>query len=128
MVTTTLVERDIEDGKRLIKALDESEFKVRSALWFYVSEADKWVLYIASPIFDEKGPSSGYAALQKVLLGISPRLGLSLGDVAVVSPNDDLIKLLRSAVRTGPGISTMRFSRNTINGVFIQDALLYRVQ
>jgi len=123
-----LVEHDIEDGKRLIKALDESGFKVRSALWFYVTEADKWVLYIASPIFDDRGPSSSYAALQKVLLGVSPKLGLSLGDVAVVSPNDDLMKLFRRAVRTGPGISTMRFSRNTINGVFIQDALLYRVQ
>jgi hypothetical protein len=128
MVTTTLVDHNVEDGKRLIMALDESRFKVQSAFWFYVSEAEKWVLYIASPIFDEKGPTGSYAALQKVVLGMSPRPDFSLNDVAVVSPESNLVQLLRTALKTGPGISTIRFSRNTINGVFISDALLYRIQ
>jgi hypothetical protein len=39
----------------------------------------------------------------------------------------DLVRLLRVAARTAPGVNRIRFSKNVINGHFIDDALIYRV-
>jgi hypothetical protein len=47
--------------------------------------------------------------------------------VSIAKKDDPLLKLLRIAIKTGPGISNIRFSRNTINGVIIEDAYIYRL-
>jgi hypothetical protein len=51
---------------------------------------------------------------------------LPLSSIGVLDANDDLVRLLKAAIRTGPGLSRIRFSRNVINGHFIDDALIYR--
>ncbi|NIV68021.1 hypothetical protein GWN43_04130 [Candidatus Bathyarchaeota archaeon] len=47
--------------------------------------------------------------------------------ISVISTEHDLVKLLRAAIHTGPGISGIRFTGNVINGVFIDDAYIYRM-
>lgn len=128
MDKTTLVEKDIKDGERLIRALDEADFQVHSALWFYLPESDKWRFIIASPLIDKEGPIKAYTCLRQKLANLSPSIGTSLKDISIVSPNDDLIKLLKVAISTGPGISGIRFTRNVINNVFIEDVYIYRIQ
>jgi hypothetical protein len=46
--------------------------------------------------------------------------------IGVLDAEADLVRLLKAAVGTGPGISRIRFSKNVINGHFIDDALIYR--
>jgi hypothetical protein len=128
MDKTTLVENDIEDGKKLIEALDNASFNVHSALWYYLSDSDQWRFIIASPLVDKKSPKEAYSLIQGILAKISPQIKISLKDVSVVSPKLDLIQLLRIAIHTGPGVSGIRFKGNTINNVFIEDAYIYRVQ
>jgi len=128
MDKTALVERNIEDGRRLLEALDGADFQVSVALWLYVVEDEEWRFMVASPLVDQRGTKESYAFIQGVLARLSPQLGISLKQVSVVSPKHDLLKLFRVAVRTGPGISGIRFTGNTINNVFIEDAYIYRVQ
>lgn len=128
MDKTVLVEKDIEDGKRLVIALDESLFEVRAAMWFYLTDSDEWQLLVASPYVDENGPKKAYNFIQKELAKLSPASEISLKDISVLSPKDDLISLLRIAIRTGPGISGIRFTRNVINNRLIEDAYIYRMQ
>jgi len=49
------------------------------------------------------------------------------GDITVVKDNDPLVVLLRKAISTGLGISGVRFTNNSINGTFIDDAYIYRL-
>ena len=42
MDKTVLVEQDIKEGERLLRALDQAEVPVTGALWLYRSEADVW--------------------------------------------------------------------------------------
>lgn len=124
MDKNVLVEKDIKEGERLLRALDKADIEVRAALWFYMPENERWRFLVATPLVDEKGPKEAYAAIRKVLAQSS--LGISLRQISVVSPNSDLIRLLSSAVSiTPPGI---RFTGNVINGVFIEDAYIYRMQ
>jgi hypothetical protein len=46
----------------------------------------------------------------------------------MVSPKHPLLQLLKGAIQTGPGINGIRFSRNMINGTYIDDAFIYRLQ
>ena len=126
MVRTTLVKEWIEAGKSLTQALDQANFQVDASLWFYDLNTDQWRLMIASPLVDKEGPLEAYRAIQKALDGLEQE-DLRLSDISVVSPNHHLIELLRAAVRTGPGISGVRFTRNRINDQFIEDAYIYRL-
>ncbi len=126
MVGTTLVKEWIEAGKRLTEALDKAKLQVVASLWFYDPDSDGWRLIIASPLVDQEGPLEAYRAIQKVL-GALDQKDLSLSDISVVSPNHDLVKLLRNAIHTGKDISEIRFARNRINDQFIEDSYIYRL-
>ena len=128
MDKTALVNKNIEDGKNLIEALDKSDFPLDGALWFYFADSDEWRFLLASPLVDEKGPKEAYALIQSVLAQLQPSLRISLKHISVLSPKSELIQLLRRAIRTGPGISEIRFTRNTINNKFIEDAFIYRIK
>jgi len=54
-------------------------------------------------------------------------VSLALSHIAITPPDSSLIRVLRSAVTTGPGISGIRFSRNTIDGTYIEDSYIYRL-
>ena len=122
-----LVDRDIEDGKKLIESLDRSLFQLKSALWFYFTESEEWRLLLASPLIDVAGPRSCYNIIQSVIADMPQDFGISLERISVISPRDRLIQLLSIAIRTGGGLSTIRFTDMTINGVFIKNALIYRL-
>lgn len=127
MDKASLVVELIEDGKRLIEALDAAKFDVKAAMWFYLPDTDEWRLIIASPFVDNSGPMKAYEFIQKEMEKLSPALGIKLRNIAVVSPQDRLISLMRLAIGTGPTISGIRFTQNVINNVLIEDAFIYRM-
>ncbi|RIK76307.1 MAG: hypothetical protein DCC68_19615 [Planctomycetota bacterium] len=61
MDTATLVEEQIDAGKRFVAHLEKSGFPVDVALWALASEDGQWSLYIASPVVDANGTSAAYA-------------------------------------------------------------------
>lgn len=127
MDKTILVEKNIEEGKKLLEILDSNDFPVKAALWFFLVDSDTWRFIIASPLVEKNGPKETYHLIQSAMLKSSPPTEISLKDISVLSPNNELIRLLKIAVQTGPGISGIRFTRNTINNVFIEDAYIYRL-
>lgn len=123
----TLVDADMKAGEALLSKLDEIEFDVKAALWFYVQDSEEWRLIIASPIVDKDGSKKAYEKVQLQLQELNGRYELSLRNISLVSPGDKLIKALESVIRTGKSISHIRFTRNVINGLFIEDAYIYRL-
>lgn len=127
VVTESLSSKMIEAGAELVRRLDQMHFDVRSALWLYVSEVGTWRLIIASPEVKRGGPRNAYKKVQSALGEIQNEPKVGLEHISVVDSHDPLVSLLRTALTTGPRISGVRFSRNTINGHFIEDAYIYRV-
>jgi len=123
----TLINIDIEEGKKVLESLDDSNLKISSAFWFFIEDLEEWRLFFASPEFDVVGPKKLYAKVQKILQSHRNEINLPLEAISLISPKDQLIGMLRMAITTGPGISGIRFSGNVINGVLIKDAYLYRV-
>ena len=125
MDKTQLVEKDIEDGRILLKALDNNDLPVVGAFWFYFSESNKWRLFIISPLVETEGPKNTYILIQKI---ISSKSSILLDNISVFSPKDELYQLLKKTIKTGNGISMVRLSRSVINGNYIEDILIYRIK
>lgn len=127
MVASTLTDQLINGGKILIEELDASGIKAGSALWFYFPEEGFWKLMLSFPDIEKEGPKYFYTKVQRALSKLKEKDNLSLDDVALAKPNAPLMNLLKLAIRTGPGVSGIRFSNNVINGQLISDAYIYRL-
>ncbi len=128
VVKETLSSEMISAGNELIRRLDETGFIVTASLWLYIAEVNAWRFIIASPEVRTEGPKKAYKQVQSVISKMpEDQPKISLKDVSVIDSNDPLVSLLRVAIRTGDGISGIRFSHNVINGTFIEDAYIYRI-
>lgn len=128
MVEPTLTKELIDAGETLVRRLDEGGFNLDVALWLYSSEADGWKLVLAEAKVATKGPRAIYQRIQRVLKKLPDDAKLiDLEDVALMRTDAPIVTLLRTAVKTGRGVSGMRFTNNVINGNLIEDAYIYRV-
>lgn len=130
MVKNSLVEADVLAGKRLVIALSvspySSDFKLQAAFWFYDHESQEWRLFLATPLVDEFGSLAAYKNLQQPLRSIQPT-DLSLENISVSSPRKPLVKAIKRASRIANGAEGIRLTRNTIGGMYIEDAYVYKL-
>jgi hypothetical protein len=118
----------IEVGKRLVERLDESDSDVQAAFWMFFPDEKRWKLIIVSQLVKHDGPRLFYKRVVEANKKANElELVVSLNDVGVTDTSDTFVNLLRSAISTGDEISGIRFSRNTINGTFIEDSYVYRI-
>ena len=128
MDKTILVEKDIEEGRRLIEVLQQNGFPVSSAFWLYKPEPEEWRLTFASPLYDEQGPLKSYQFIQSVLSKLSPPIGISITDTSVVSSHNELVENLRHIPSSkSPQLSEIRLRGNSINNKYIDDIYIYYV-
>jgi hypothetical protein len=128
MVARTLVDRDIRGGHSLLESLDQNKVPVSAALWFYDREEDAYRLFLATSVYDSEGPLKAYRGVQDVLDRLPEDTRPSLTDINIVSPSDETIVAIRTAIKTPtpPAISGIRFSRNLVNNLYVDDAWIYR--
>jgi hypothetical protein len=121
-----LVDRDREGGAELLRKLDSSGFPVEAAFWWLDAEVGKWSLLLATPLVDAQGPRAAYQQLIDTVP--SDQLPVEVEQVSLVSASHPAVRLLRMAIKTGPrDIASIAFTHNTINGVFVEDAFIYRL-
>jgi hypothetical protein len=126
MDNATLVKPDIEAGRQLVRGLDEAKLDVQAAFWFYREESEEWRLYIATPVVAQLGPREAYSRVLDVLKKKQIE-SIGLSKVSVIDVTDGLVTVLRYAVTTGPGISDVELNGNSVNGVYIRAAHIYRI-
>lgn len=127
LVTESLSDPMIRAGAKLIERLDLEKSQVKSAFWLYISDEKVWKLMVASPLVDSEGPRKFYKRI--VAANESAEIDediISLNDIGVTGTSHQIVQLLKIAVATDDEISGIRFSRNTIGGVFIEDCYIYR--
>ncbi|WP_411993031.1 hypothetical protein [Agarivorans sp. DSG3-1] len=128
LVTDVLSESMTKSGAKLIRRLDELDSEVKSAFWLFLSDEKSWKLVISSPLVGKDGPREFY---KRVISSNSQadenESVVSLNDIGVANIDHPIVQLMKLAIGTGEyDVSGIRFSRNTINGTFIEDSLIYR--
>lgn len=129
MAEDTLVKENlspemISAGRALLAELDAAAWHATSAFWLFNPERNRWELVLSSPDVETRGSRPGYETVRQILLR-GDLSGLSLGDITILPPRKEIVRLLSRAVSvTGGG--GVRFSRNAIDGHYIEDAFIYR--
>ncbi len=124
------ISRDmISAGERLARHLSDSDIPIDALLWLYTPESNEWRFLVASPEVKTNGPKKVYEKVRSKLEQMpgTDGQGVAWSDIGVVDSTDPIISLLRRAVTTGQAISGIRFSRNVVNGVLIEDAYIYKL-
>lgn len=125
MVTTTLVERDIENGRQVIRALDKAGITVRSALWLHDRESGDWRFLLAMPLVDKDGPLSTYKRIREILAEQS--IDIPVWSIGVMGSTEAFPRTLKLFIKTTPkAIDNIRFSGVVIGNKVVDDAYIYR--
>jgi hypothetical protein len=128
VVKEQLTDAMVDTGAEITRKLDEMGLPIEAALWFFMPEINEWRLLFASSDVITKGPRDVYRTIRRAIDSLGANAAaVPFSVVGLLDSDSELLKLLRVAVRTGQGISRVRFSKNTVNGHFIDDALIYRV-
>ena len=127
MDTKTLVTDDATIGQEILAKLDEGGVDVSAAFWLCYSDTEVWKFWIATPEA-AKNLQEAYIRVAEILSAGAAKLSdFDLSRINLVSPDDPFIRSLGAMISVG-GTSPVRFSRNVINGVYIEDALIYRLR
>ncbi len=67
MDKTTLVEKDIEVGRKLLHTLDAAGIPVVAAYWLYELERNRWRLVFATPLVETVGSTPVYRRIRELI-------------------------------------------------------------
>jgi hypothetical protein len=125
MATAALVNLDIENGERIVKALDEDGKSPNVAIWAKLPEYESWRLILASEHLEQQS-ALGYgqinAALRKANFPISRKPAIYLRPMS--SP---MIAALRKIFGGAADVYGMRLGGQTFGDKYIEDAFVYRI-
>lgn len=127
MDKTTLVENAISEGKKIVESLDNEGLFFPIAMWFFMPNNNEWRLIFGKEDVKDVGAREYYKKIQRVLSKIVPKPDITVNDISLISTENEIARLIKVALRTGRGISGIRFTGNVINGRLIPDAYIYRV-
>jgi hypothetical protein len=125
MAEDALVSEDIDAAGRLIAYLDAQNMPIKGAMWLYDTDAERWRFVIA---FREKREdlASFYIDVAKLTNNAEADDLLDLSRVQIVDSDKSIFGALHGAFHI-EGNSRVRVSHNRINGVYLEDALVYRL-
>lgn len=121
MAEAELVDVDIPGGRNLVERLDAAGVRVVGAYWYYYPDSERWRLTIVSPDA-ERGSRSLY------LKAIETGAGLDLVKVEFVPPSNAIYRKLVGGFMSVHGLSTVRISKSSFDGVFVDEAIIYRLE
>ena len=123
----TLDSVDIEEGKKLLEALDCSNLSVSAAFWYYLDGPETYRLMIVTPFYDKYGPRKTYEKIQRATLNSKVSINLRWDAVSVLGLKNELYKSLHTTVQTGIDMAGKRLTGSVIDGTYIDDAYFYRL-
>jgi hypothetical protein len=127
MAPATLVSFDIENGQKVIDALDNAGKPPKVVLWVKLPDYENWRLMIASDRLDQTSQFAGYSEINEAMdkAGIpthrQPSLLLRRMDNPMIS---ELRRLFGSAADT----FGMRLGGQTFGDKYLEEAFVYRIQ
>lgn len=124
MAQEPLVERRIEDGRRLIEALVASGFDIQAAFWLYLPEGEEWRLMIGTREIERRGRLETYRAIGAVQESL-PALSIESDRVGVLRPDAPIIKGAVALLKKFPNPIVKRLRPGALGDVYVEDAYIY---
>ncbi len=127
MDSTALVNLDIENGEKVIHALDRAGKAPKVALWAKLPDYEDWRLIIASDLLDQSSQFSGYmdinAAMDKAGIPSHRQPTIYLRPMS-----NPMIKALRHVFASTKDVYGMRLGGQRFGDKYLEDAFVYRIR
>jgi hypothetical protein len=124
MDTVALVDDQIDEGQALLDRLADAGMAVRVAWWAKPFDEDRWSLYIATPVEDEKGPLEAYRQILPVLRSMGD-IEITSSDVKAIGEKHRLTQAVLETLRRYPGRVGSRSRLAPLEGTPFEDVYLY---
>jgi hypothetical protein len=122
----TLVEKQIEDGQRLIDRLVGEGVAVTAAGWVKESESGQWFLYLVTPLVSKDvATRPAYRRVNAVLRRMPQPFWIDPLEIKVVAPDSPVGEALRDLQQRCPGPSPIRYGGTHLGGLGIEGAYVY---
>jgi hypothetical protein len=127
MAPAALVNFDIENGDKVIAALEKTGRTPKVALWAKLPDYENWRLILASDYFDQTSQFSAYSEINKAME--QARIPLHLQPAILVRPmNNPMIAALRRVFENTKDTRGMRLGGQTFGDKYLEDAFVYSIQ
>jgi len=116
----------MEAGSVFVREIERSSLHLHAALWIQQTPDDFWKFVLAFPEVRLEGPRYVYKKLRSISNRIPPdefKIGTEI--ISVVEEKDRFIQIFKAAIRVDGG--GVRFTRNSLNGTYIEDAYIYKM-
>ena len=127
MDTAALVNFDIENGQKIIAALDKDEKEPKVALWAKLPEYEDWRLVIASDRIAQTGSLHAYRQLNDAMT----KAGIPVSNrpkIFVRSMDKPFITALRDVFSQAADTYGMRLGGQVFGDQYLEDAFVYRIR
>jgi hypothetical protein len=129
LVRENLTELAIDSGRELLRRLENHGFRLDTAQWVLSGDLRHWRLLISSLDVTKHGPKKIYSEIDSLLL-VEPRIPeLSLHDITVVRPDDELVQALRFVMpaTNKEKFEVTRFREIRIGNQLIDEVYVYNL-
>jgi hypothetical protein len=117
----------VDAGAALIQALDAAAAGPDVAFWLRFPDGADWRLLLAEGRLLRHGSRVAQDRIRRLLSIVEDCSPLSPDLIGVSRGEAPAVRVLRSALWTGPGIHGVRIRDNVLNGVRVRRAYVYRV-
>ena len=127
MAPATLVNFDIENGEKVIAALDKANKSPDVALWAKLPDYENWRLVLASDRFDQSSQFSGYSEINEAM----DKAGIPIHRQPAIfmrPMNNSMIKALREAFASANDVYGMRLGGQKFGDKYLEEAFVYRIR
>jgi hypothetical protein len=122
----TLVDKQINDGQRLVDRLSAEGVPVATAAWIKESESGLWFLYLVTPLASEDTDTRPvYGRVNEVLRQMPPGLWVGWMEVKVVGPDSRVGTALLDLHRQYPGQAPLRYRGTALGGLQVEGVYVY---
>lgn len=127
MAKKILVDADLKLGEKILDLLDAAKFTISVAIWILTEQDGEWKLVIGTPLYDKIGPLEAYGKLISALRRDNPE-SRDFDDVRLMSNREPFIRELRRLFGKTASVKGMRLGGHHIGGVWLDDAVVYRIK
>ena len=121
---STLVENQIDDGRRFVERFAADGNPVQAAFWVKTDEEGLWFLYVATDLVGRDGPAATYRAVHASLRKLGDTWVAS-SEIKVVSPSNPIAKDVLAIMAHHPGRLAKRYGGKTLGSTAFDQVYIY---
>lgn len=124
MDQSTLVDVQVDDGRRIIEQFAADGNAVHAAFWVKTADEGLWFLYIATDIVERDGPMAAYRAINRSL----DKLGdcwISGSDIKMISTGNPVTKDVLTMMARHSGRLALRSNDKIVGSMPVAQLYIY---